>query len=293
MRRREFVTLLGGAAAAWPVGARAQQGARMRRVGVLMNLAAEDPISVARAKAFDQGLQALGWIDGRNVRLDYRWAEGKADLFQRYASELVGLAPDVILTSGGAGVPPVMQATRTIPIVFVIVPDPVGNGFVASLSRPGGNATGFSMFEYNLTAKWVELLKEIAPKVTRVGVLREAVVHGIGQFAVIQSVAPTLGVDVTPINLGDAAQIERDITALTSFPNGGLILTASPAAPAHRELIIALAARHKLPAIYVERLFVVAGGLISYGTDFADQYRHAASYVDRILKGEKPADLPI
>ena len=265
----------------------------MRRIGVLMNLAADDPVSIARAKAFVEGLQALGWTDGRNVHIDYRWAEGKPDLFQRYASELVALAPEVILTSGGAGIPPVLQATRTIPVVFVIAPDPVGNGYVASLSRPGGNATGFMKFEYNLAAKWVELLKEVAPNVTRVGVLRDASVHGIGQFAVIQSVATSLQVDVMPINLQDAVQIERDVQALAQSPNGGLILTAAPAAPGHRDLIIALAARHKLPAVYVERLFVAAGGLISYGTDFVDQYRRSASYIDRILKGEKPADLPV
>jgi putative tryptophan/tyrosine transport system substrate-binding protein len=293
IRRREFITLIGGAAAAWSVAARAQQVQRMRRIGVLMNLAADDPVSIARAKAFVEGLQALGWTDGRNVHLDYRWAEGKPDLFQRYASELVALAPEVILTSGGAGIPPVLQATRTIPVVFVIAPDPVGNGFVASLSRPGGNATGFMNFEYNLAAKWVELLKEVAPNVTRVGVLRDASVHGIGQFAVIQSVATSLQVDVMPIHVQDAVQIERDVQALAQSPNGGLVLTAAPAAPGHRDLIIALAARHKLPAVYVERLFVAAGGLISYGTDFVDQYRRSASYIDRILKGEKPADLPV
>jgi putative ABC transport system substrate-binding protein len=293
MRRRDFIALVGSSAVPWPMAARAQQGRRGRRIGVLMNLAAEDPVSIARAKAFAEGLQALGWIDGRNVHVDYRWAAGKADLFRRYAAELVALEPDAILTSGGAGVPPVLEATRTIPVVFVITPDPVGNGYVASLSRPGGNATGFLIFEYNLAAKWAELLKEIAPNTTRVGVLREPVVHGIGQFAVIQSVAPSLGLDVIAINLRDAAEIERGIGTLAQSGNGGLILTASPAAPAHRDLIIALAARHKLPAVYVERLFVAAGGLMSYGTDFVDQYRRSASYVDRILKGEKPADLPV
>ena len=220
MRRREFIAGLGGAAA-WPVVARGQQGGRVRRIGVLMNLAAEDPVSIARAKAFAQGLQALGWVDGQNVQVDYRWGAGRADLFHRYAAELVALAPDVILTSGGAGVPQVLEATRTIPVVFVIAPDPVGNGYVASLSHPGGNATGFLAFEYNLAAKWVELLKEIAPNVTRLGVLRDASVHGIGQFAVIQSVAPSLRVDVTPINLRDTAEIERDIAALARSGNGG------------------------------------------------------------------------
>jgi ABC-type uncharacterized transport system substrate-binding protein len=294
VRRRDFIGLLGGMAAiSWPLAAPAQQGDRVRRVGVLMNLAAEDPVSIARAKTFAQGLQALGWIEGRNVRVDYRWAAGKADLFHRYAGEIAALAPDVIL-SAGAGLPPVLQATRTIPVVFVHVADPVGNNYVASLSRPGGNATGFLSFEYNLAAKWVELLKEIAPNVKLAGVLRDAnVAYGIGQFAVIQSVAPSQGVDVTPINLGDANEIERGVAALAQFANGGLILTASPTAPVHRDLIIALAARHKLPAVYVERLFAAAGGLVSYGPEFADQYRRAASYIDRILKGEKPADLPV
>jgi putative ABC transport system substrate-binding protein len=280
-------------ALAWPASTRAQQGERLRRIGVLMNLAAEDPVTIARSQAFVQGLQALGWVDGRNVRIDIRWAAGKADLFSRYAAELTALGPDVILTSGGAGVPPILQATRTIPVVFVIAPDPVGNGYVASLSRPGGNATGFMMFEYNLAAKWVEILKEIAPNVTRAGVLREAVVHGIGQFAVIQSVAPSLGVDVMPINLRAAAEIERDVAALARSANSALIVTASPNAPVHRDLIIALAARHKLPAVYVERLFPAVGGLVSYGADFVDQYRRAASYIDRILKGEKPENLPV
>jgi putative ABC transport system substrate-binding protein len=293
VRRRDVIMFVGSTALAWPMTARAQQAQRMRRIGVLMNLAADDPVSIARAKALDQGLQALGWIDGQNVHVDYRWAAGKADLFPRYAAELVALAADVILTSGGAGVPPVLQATHTIPVVFVIAPDPVGNGYVASLSQPRGNATGYMSFEYNLVAKWVELLKEIAPNVKRVGVLRDTSAHGIGQFAVIQSIAPSAGADVTPINLRDATEIERDVSAFAQFGNGGLILTASPASPGHRDQIIGLAARHKLPAVYIERLFVVAGGLISYGPDFADQYRRAASYIDRILKGEKPADLPV
>jgi putative ABC transport system substrate-binding protein len=292
MRRREFLIVLGGAVAG-PLPARAQQPERMRRVGVLMNLAAGDPVSIVRANAFAQGLQALGWTDGRNVQLEYRWAASKTDLFSRYAKELVALGPDVILTSGGAGVPPVLQATRTIPVVFVIDPDPVGSGHVVSLSRPGGNATGFMMFEYNLAAKWVELLKEVAPNVTRAGVLRDTTVVGIGQFAVIQSAAPSRGIDATPINLTDAAQIEHDVTSLVQSPNSGIILTASPASPAYRDLIIQLTARHKLPAIYVERLFTAAGGLMSYGTNFVEQYRSAAGYVDRILRGEKPANLPV
>jgi len=294
MRRRDFITLVSSSAVAWPVAARAQQGESVRRIGVLMNLAAEDPVSIARAKAFVQGLQALGWIEGRNVHVEYRWAAGNADLFHRYAAEFASLAPDVIVASGAAALPSVLQSTRTIPVVFVIVPDPVGNGYGASLSRPGGNATGFLSFEYSLAGKWVELLKEIAPNVKLAGVLRDAnVTHGIGQFAVIQSVAPSRGLDVTPINLGNATEIERDIVAFAQSANGGLILTASPAAPVHRDLIIALAARHKLPAVYIERLFPTAGGLVSYGPDFADQYRRAASYIDRILKGEKPADLPV
>ena len=293
MKRRDFITLVGASTVAWPFAAGAQRSDRVPRVGVLMNLAAEDPESNARTEAFTQGLHSLGWIDGRNVHIDYRWAAGKADLFHRFAAEFASLAPEVILASGGAALTPVLQATRTIPVVFVIVPDPVGNGWVTSLSRPGGNATGFLMFEYNLATKWVEILKEIAPDVTRVGVLREAIIHGIGQFAVIQSVASSLGVDVTPINLQSTAEIERDVEALAQSANAGLILTASPASVVHRDLIIALAARDKLPAIYVERLFAAAGGLVSYGSDLADQYRRAARYVDRILKGEKPADLPV
>jgi len=293
MKRRDFITLVGASTVAWPFAAGAQRSDRVPRVGVLMNLAAEDPESIARTEAFTQGLHSLGWIDGRNVHIDYRWAAGKADLFHRFAAEFASLAPEVILASGGAALPPVLQATRTIPVVFVIVPDPVGNGWVTSLSRPGGNATGFLMFEYNLATKWVEILTEIGPDVTRVGVLREAIIHGIGQFAVIQSVASSLGVDVTPINLQSTAEIERDVEALAQSANAGLILTASPASVVHRDLIIALAARHKLPAIYVERLFAAAGGLVSYGSDLADQYRRAARYVDRILKGEKPADLPV
>ena len=262
MRRREFIALVGSNAVLWPMAARARQGDRLRRIGVLMNLAAEDPVSIARAKAFAEGLQALGWTDGRNVQIDYRWAASKADLFRRYAAELVALEPDVILTSGGAGVLPVLEATRTIPVVFVIAPDPVGNGYVESQSRPGGNATGFLNFEYIIAAKWAELLKEVAPNTTRVAVLREPLVHGIGQLAVIQSIAPSLGLDVIAINLRDAAEVERGIGVLAQSGNGGLILTAAPSAPVHRDLIIALSARHKLPAVYIERLFVDAGGLV-------------------------------
>jgi ABC-type uncharacterized transport system substrate-binding protein len=295
MRRREFITLIGGTAVAWPLAARAQQqGERMRRIGVLMPIAADDPEGQARVAAFVQGLAQLGWTEGRNVRIDARWSAGNAADTRKYAAELVALAPDVIMTTGGATMGPLLQATRTVPIVFTIVPDPVGNGFVDSLSRPGGNATGFLMFEYSLCGKWLELLKEIAPGVTRAGVLRDpALAVGIGQFAVIQSVAPSVGVDVSPVNLGDAAEVERNIAAFARSANGGLILTTSALSPVHRDLIIALAARYKLPAVYHERYYVAGGGLISYGPHFLDQYPQAAGYVDRILKGEMPADLPV
>jgi putative tryptophan/tyrosine transport system substrate-binding protein len=294
LRRREFITLLGGAAAAWPLAARAQQGERMRRIGVLEPIAAESPDGKARQGAFLQRLRQLGWIDGRNVRIDTRWSAGNDAETRKYATELAALAPDVILTAGSAAIEPMRQATRTVPIVFVIVPDPVGAGFVESLSRPGGNATGFMMFEYNLSGKWLELLKEITPGVTRAAVLRDpAITAGIGQFAVIQSVAPSVGVDVSPISVREVAEIERGIAAFARSPNGGMLVTASALAAVHRELIITLAARYKLPAVYVQRHFVASGGLISYGPDFIDQYRRAADYVDRILKGEKPADLPV
>jgi putative ABC transport system substrate-binding protein len=294
MRRREFIKLLGGTATAWPLAARAQQGERMRRIGVLMSQAADDPEGQDRVKAFQQGLQQLGWTDGRNVRIDYRWAAGTVENSRKYAAELVALAPDVILAVGSA-TGPVLEATRTVPIVFTNTGDPVGSGFVDSLSRPGGNATGFMLFEYSLSAKWVELLKEIAPGVTRAAVLRDpAITSGIGQFSVIQSVAPSVGVEVSPINLrDDAGEIERAVTAFARLGYGGLIVAAGSLANVHRDLIIALAARHKLPAVYIERTFVIGGGLISYGPDLIDQFRRAAAYVDRILKGEKPADLPV
>jgi putative ABC transport system substrate-binding protein len=293
MRRRQFLGVLAGAAAAWPLTARAQQGERMRRVGVLSGSAADDPENKARLATFQQWLQQLGWIDGRNVRIDYRWAAGNPENYRKYAADLVALAPDVILAPGGS-LAPMLQATRTVPIVFVFAADPVGNGFVESLSRPGGNATGFLLFEYSLTAKWMELLKEIAPGVTRAAVLRDpANPTGIGQFAVIQSVAPSLGVEVSPINLRDAGEIERSVTAFARSGNGGLIVTASSLANFQRDLIVALAARHRLPTVYYERLFVTHGGLISYGDDLGDQWRRAAGYVDRILNGEKPADLPV
>jgi putative ABC transport system substrate-binding protein len=278
---------------AWPLAARAQQGERMRRIGVLLPVAADDPDPQAFYAAFVQGLQQLGWTDGRNLRIDTRWGAGNAADSRKSATELVALAPDVILAVG-VSVEPLLQATRTVPIVFTIVPDPVGSGFVDSLSRPGGNATGFLMFEYSLCGKWPELLKEIAPGVTRAAVLRDAAVTaGIGQFAVIQSVAPSVGMEVSPVNVRDAAEIERAVAAFARSGNGGLILTASALSVVHRDLIIALAARHKLPAVYHERLFVTGGGLISYGANFLDQFRQAAGYVDRILKGEKAADLPV
>jgi putative ABC transport system substrate-binding protein len=294
MKRREFITLLGGAAA-WPLAARAQQRERMRRIGVLMPLPADDPVVQARVAAFAQGLQQSGWTIGRNVQIDTRWAAADADRIRSHAAELVALAPDVILTSGNAGVAPLLQASRTVPIVFAIVPDPVGAGFVDSLARPGGNATGFIAYEYSLGAKWLELLKQIAPGLTRAAVLRDpALASGPGQFAAIQSVAPSFGVELTPVNVArDPGEIERGITSFARSANGGLITTGSALTAFHRDLIIALAARHKLPAVYIERFFVTAGGLISYGPDFVDQFRRAAAYVDRILKGEKPADLPV
>jgi putative ABC transport system substrate-binding protein len=290
--RRQFISVLGGAAA-WPLAARAQQGGAMRRIGLLQGLAADDPVAQANNAAFLQGLQQLGWTDGRNVHVDFRWGAGNASDIRKYASELVRLAPDVVL-GVATTVGPLLEATHTVPIVFVIVPDPVGAGFVESLSRPGGNATGFMMFEYSLCGKWLELLKEIAPSVTRVAVLRDPTdPSGIGQFSVIQSVAPAVGVEVSPFNLGDAAEIERAVAAFAQAANVGLIVTFSALSAVHRDLIIALAARHKLPAVYFQRFFVARGGLISYGPNYSDQFRRAAGYVDRILKGEKPADLPV
>jgi len=266
----------------------------MRRIGVLMPLAAADAQGQARFAAFVQGLGELGWTDGRNVRIDIRWAAGDADRFRKYAAELVALAPDVILTGGSASAVPLLQATRTVPIVFAIVPDPVGAGFVASLARPGGNATGFTTFEYGIGAKWLQLLKEIAPGVARAAVIRDAATpSGMGTWGAIQSVAPSFGVELRPVNVREAGEIERAVAAFARSANGGLIVTGSALAAVHRELIVTLAARHKLPAVYFERFFVTAGGLISYGPDFLDQYRRAADYVDRILKGKKPADLPV
>ena len=291
--RRQFISALGGAAVALPFTVHAQQSERMRRIGVLLPVAADDPVPHAFYAAFVQGLQQLGWTDGHNVRIDTRWGAGNAADIRKYAAELVSLAPDVILAVG-VSVEPLLQATRTVPIVFTIVPDPVGSGFVDSLSRPGGNATGFLMFEYSLCGKWPELLKEVAPGVTRAAVLRDpALAAGIGQFAVIQAVAPSVGVDVSPVNVRDAAEIERAVAAFARSANGGLIVTASALTTVHRDLIITLAARYKLPAVYFERFWVAGGGLISYGPNFLDQFRQAAGYVDRILKGEKPADLPV
>jgi len=293
MRRRDVITLLGGAAAAWPLAARAE-GERIRRIGVLMTLAADDPEGQARLTAFVQGLQELGWTDGRNVRIDYRWPAGDAERTRRYATELAALAPDVILAGGGSVVPSLLQATRTVPIVFTQTPDPVGAGFVNSLARPGGNVTGFTTFEYGISAKWLELLKEIAPRVTRAAVIRDAAIaSGTGQWGAIQTAAPSFGVEVSPLNLRDAGEIERDVAAFARSSNAGLIVTASTLAVVHRDLIVTLAARHKLHAVYPSRFFVAAGGLISYGPDSIDPHRRAAGYVDRILKGEKPADLPV
>jgi putative tryptophan/tyrosine transport system substrate-binding protein len=290
--RRELITLLGGAAA-WPLAARAQQPERMRRIGVLFGAGADDGDIQARHAAFLQALQQLGWTDNGNVRIDTRFGAGNANNIRRYSAELATLAPDVILATGNV-VEQLLQATRAVPIVFVVVPDPVGAGYVDRLSRPGGNVTGFMQFEYSLTAKWLELLKQIAPGVTRAAVLREsALPAGIGQFAVIQYVALSVGVEVSPVNVSDAPEIERAIAAYARQPNGGLIVTASALAAVHRDLIVTLAARHKLPAVYSQRHYAAAGGLISYGADFIDQHRRAAGYVDRILKGEKPADLPV
>ena len=294
MRRRDFIQGIATSAAAWTRAARAQQAETTRRIGVLAAFAADEPVGQTLYAAFIQELQQLGWSDHGNVRIDARWAAGNAADLRKYAAELVPLAPDVIFAVGSATLGPLLEATHTVPIVFVIVPDPVGAGYVDSLSRPGGNATGFMMFEYSLCGKWLELLKEISPGITRAAVLRDAsLVAGIGQFAVIQSVAPSVGVEVSPFNIRDADEIERAVTAFARSANGGLILTASALSVVHRDLIIMLAARHKLPAVYVERLFVAAGGLISYGPNFIDQHRQAAGYIDRILKGEKPADLPV
>jgi putative ABC transport system substrate-binding protein len=293
MKRREFIILVGGAAA-WPLAARAQQREQMRRVGVLITAAADDPESLARVGAFLQGLQELGWTDGRNVRIEYRWGSGDAERIRKSAAELVALAPDVILVSGNSGLVPLHRETRTLPIVFVNASDPVGGGFAASLARPGGNVTGFASIEYGMSGKWLELLKQISPGVNRAAVVRDpSIPSGSGQFGAIQAVGPFLGVEVNPIDARDAGEIERGITELGRSANGGLIVPASTPAIFHRKLIITLAARHRLPAIYPYRFFVADGGLVSYGADSVDPFRRAAGYVDRILKGEKPADLPV
>jgi putative ABC transport system substrate-binding protein len=293
MRRREFITLLGAAAFGRPLAARAQQGDRIRRIGMLVYWPADDAEGQARLAAFAQALKQLGWSDGRNLRIDTRWAT--ADNIHRHAAELAALAPDVLVAATGtATVTSLLQATRTVPIVFVSVIDPVGAGFVASLARPGGSATGFTNYEYSMSGKWLELLKEIAPRVTRAAVLRDpAVASGIGQFGAVQSVAPALGVELSPVDVRDAGEIERGVTAFAQGLNGGLIVTAGALTIVHRQPVIALAARHRLPAVYPARFHVTAGGLISYGPDQIDQFRRAAGYVDRILKGEKPADLPV
>jgi putative ABC transport system substrate-binding protein len=294
MRRREFITLLGGAAAAWPVGTWAQQPDRMRRIGVLMSTRAGDPEGEARRAAFLHGLQEFGWTIDRDVRIDIRWSAGNSGDIRKYSAELVALAPDVILASGGSVVGPLLQETRIVPVVFTQTPDPVAAGFVASLARPGGNATGFTQIEYGTGAKWLELLKEVAPRMTRVAVLRDpAIPEGIGQFAVIQSVAPSLRLEVSPVDIREAGEIERAIADFARSANGGLIVTSSGLANVHRPLILKLAVQHRLPAVYSNRVFVSDGGLISFGADSIDPHRLAAGYIDRILKGEKPADLPV
>jgi len=293
MNRRQMIAALGGAAA-WPLAAHAQQAERMRRIGVLLPATADDPEFQARVAAFVQGLQQLGWTEGRNVRIDIRWGAGDAERIRRYAAELVALAPDVILAAGGATVGPLFQATRTVPIVFTLTPDPVGAGFVDSLARPGGNVTGFTNFEFGIGVKWLELLKEIAPRVTRAAVLRDPTIPaGIGEFGAIQAVAPSVGIELRPIDVREAGEIERAVTAFARSSNNGLIVSSNALASVHRNLIVTLAARHRLPAVYPFRFFVTIGGLASYGPDTIDPHHRAAGYVDRILKGEKPADLPV
>ena len=294
MKRRQFILLLGGAASAWPLAARAQQSARVRRIGVLLPAAADDPEWQARVGAFLQALALLGWTIGRNVSIDTRWATTNAAEIRKHAAELAALAPDVILAGGTTPVAPLLQATHTVPIVFTLGVDPVGAGFADSLARPGGNATGFMGYEFSIGGKWLELLKEIAPGVKRVAVLRDATqAFAMSLFAAMQAVAPSLGVEVIPVNMRNAGEIEQSVETFARSPNGGLIPVLSAVVVRHRELILTLAARHKLPAVYGERFFVAAGGLMSYGPDLVDHFRQAAGYVDRILKGEKPADLPV
>jgi len=292
MRRREFITLVCGAAA-WPLAARAQQPERVRRIGVLFSLGENDTESVTRRAAFEQALKALGWINGKNLRIDYRWAEGDAELIRKFVAELVASAPDVVVTSGSLTAGPMARATHNIPIVFLQVIDPVGSGLVESMAKPGGNVTGFMQFEYSLAGKWLELLTELAPNLSRVAVLRDAAsVHGIGQFAVIQAMAPPHRVELSPINAGDLAEMERGIAAIARTPNAGLVVTVGSNA-VRRELVVATAAKHRLPAIYPYRYYASDGGLISYGPDTIEPYMRAAGYVDRIFKGEKPANLPV
>jgi putative ABC transport system substrate-binding protein len=294
MRRREFITLFGGAAASWPLAARAQQPERMRRIGVLMFFEEDDPQSMLRVGAFLEGLQRLNWIKGDNVQIDIRWGAADTERSRRYAAQLIALAPDVILAQASSATAALREATRTLPVVFVNVTDPVGAGYIASLARPGGNATGFTYLEYGISGKWLELLKEIAPRVTRAAVLRDpSLAVGIGQLGAIQSVAPSLRIETGPIDDRDAGEIERIITDFARTPNGGVVVTAGAGGLVNRKLIITLAAQHKLPAVYFQSSFVKDGGLLSYGPDGVDGFRKAALYVDRILKGEKPADLPV
>ena len=294
MQRRQFITLLGGTAVGWPLAVRAQQGERMRRIGVILPATADDARFQTFVGAFLQELQSLGWSIGRNVHIDTRWATANAATIRRHAVELVALSPDIILAHGASTVGQLLQVTHTVPIVFPIVGDPVAGGFVDSMARPGGNATGFMSFEYSMGGKWLELLKQIAPGVMRVAVLRDTTIpSGNAALGAIQAVAPSLRVEVTPVNMREAGEIERSLAAFAHASSGGLIVTGSAPAYVYRDLIITLAARHRLPAVYYERFFVAGGGLISYGPDFIDQYRRAAGYVDRILKGEKPSDLPV
>jgi putative tryptophan/tyrosine transport system substrate-binding protein len=296
MRRRDFIKVIAGSATVWPLTLRAQQSKpkSMRRVAALLPFSANDPQAQTRNAAFLQSLQQLGWTVGQNVQIDYRWSAGSEDDTRKYAAELVALAPDVIFTSGAAALEPLQRATRTVPIVFVLVPDPVGAGFISSMARPGGNITGFTQWDYSMAAKWLALLKEIAPNTTRAAVLRDpSITAGIGQWATIQSVSSSVGVEVSPISLVDAAEIDTALTAFARSPNGGLIVTGSALTVLRRDLIIALATRYRLPAVYYDRHYVAAGGLISYGSNLVEQFRLGATYVDRILKGEKPVDLPV
>jgi putative ABC transport system substrate-binding protein len=294
MRRRDFIEVIAGSIAALPLAARAQQPEQMRRIGVLMNRAANDPDGQARLAAFKQKLQQLGWTDGGNVRIDTRWGEDDVERERRYAAELLALGPDVILASGTLSVAPLQRSSRTFPIVFVGVVDPIGGGIVNNLARPGGNATGFLVFEYSLSGKWLDLLRQVAPGVRRVAVLRDPdIPSGTAMFGVIQSAAQSVGLEVNPIGMRDAGEIERAVEDFARSANGGLIVTTGASVSVHRDLIVTLAARHKLPAVYAYRFMVAAGGLMSYSPDQVDEFRRAAGYVYRILRGEKPGDLPV